>query len=530
MTVHVEFMSRKILSLISGITYNQKKDTLYFNSRAIPGGLAFWDFCKKALGDNGVFELRRDNEEAYLEIVSNGVSCEKVRSEILRIKKDEASQAQEQQEVDISVIRYNDSTPTLDKLLVIENPLENNSKNLYDPEKDLVYPYSNIDKTLERLLGKQQAATYLNIYTRQCKFVYEPFKERLYKENGHWVFNEYSDPEWRVGWTPDSTIKEPPKEIDEFLHHISPNPHEFLYPILRTLLDGRLDFATILRGTPGCGKNILVESIAANIVGCDAPASNYTKATRGFQTSNFHDYLAKVRLALWDEAVIKNTLRYCIKDYLNKKANLEGKHKKVTTPSSSHFSIFIANNYKTDINLDFDDRKFLCVPLRDVDLLDVKPQEWVDNFAQVLCKDKEVLRTLASYLYNCIKPIRRPPKTKPFFELCWLSLPQYFRFFIKACVLNKEFTIKEYYQYFPTKDTRPSREKIQDLFYVYAQGNKLTEGIGEFFDSERGKWRFVSNIYGRQDLLEFDDAYQNAKKEMVKMANGSAGQVINLQV
>jgi hypothetical protein len=513
MVDHVKYLSEKFIELIPGINYNPKKENLYFNSRPVPNGSAFWELCKKSLGENGLFLLRREHEDAYADISNNGMTCDKVREAILQAKK-ELYKPAESDVIDLSTVVFNNSIPTpLSDLLIIENPEESDQKYLYDKTQNKVYNYAVIPKTLERLLGKENVAQYLNQNTRQCRIVYEPFKDRMYKENDHWTFNEYTDPKWRANWVRDETITQPPEDIHAFLSHLSPDPHKYLYPILRTILDGRLTFAVVLRGAPGCGKNIYVEHIAANLVGCDYPANNYTKATRGFQTSTFHDYLAKVRVALWDEAILKNALRYCIKDYLNTKSNFEAKHKKTKSPTNSHFSMFIANNYKTDVQLDFDDRKFLVVPLSDVDLLDAKSQEWVDTFVQETCTDPEVLGNLASYLMNCIKPIKRCVKTTEFYEICWISLPQYFKFFIKACVQNKQFTQKDYFKFFPTKDARPSKEKLQDLFKVYCGGNKLTEGLGEFFEDVAGHWRFESKIFGRQDLLIFDDAYQNTLKK-----------------
>jgi hypothetical protein len=520
---HVKYLSEKILtSISSGFTYNHKKNNLYYNGRLVPTGLDFWALCKKTLGENGIFEIRKGNEEAYEQVAKDGKICDEIRATLLEKKKAEyeayAAQVKDIEDMpDTSNLYFNDSIATpLRELKIIEDP-QTTKKYIYDPTNNEVYTYQVIDRTLERKIGKKYLDHYYNTNLRQCEFVYLPFPKepkKVFKENGRWLFNTWSQPEWMDGWVVDPKITTPPEDVHELMMHLfDGDPYTFGYPILRSIIYNRLSFAVIFRGTPGCGKNIYVDDIIGGLVGNTAGRDNIIKAPRGFNSSQFHGYFARKRIAIFDECTLHDTLRNTVKDYLNSRVTLEDKHKSITDSTTVHFSVFINNNTKKKITIEFEDRKFLVVPITNTPLLNKKEKTWVDKFVTVTTKNPEVMRHLASYLINCVTPIEHPVKTKPFFELCWLSLPEYFRVFLKCCVTRKSFTFKDYKKMFhQQKPNLASAETIQDHFYIYENGNNLNTTVGEFYDCDKDKWRFESNIYGREDLLEFDCGYQNSKK------------------
>jgi hypothetical protein len=509
LTSDVEILACKIKSAIP-LKLN-RNDDLSFSSKALAEGKEFWARLKKsALSSEFVFELQKDNFSVFLRAEQDAGFCCEVREHIRQalISEREAEAEAKQVSLDTGQIFFNDSIPTpLSKLILVENVLENHEAALYDPENDVSYKYAfkSVERHLKRKLG-DDLALWFSTNHRHAKFEYRPREERLFKENGHWVLNTYNKPAWMIGHVPNPEIKELRAETLEYLTHLVAGNPDTLQDILYWLkcaLYSRAEHTLVLRGVPGCGKNMLAEQLAANLVGCEGEALNYTKGTRNFGSHNFHGNLASACVVLLDEhkLTLEGGVKHTLKDLSNQSAVLEEKNKRIGSPARMSCSFILNTNDKKDVALVMDDRKFFVPDLSNADLQTVRPVEWIDNLAKVLWRDLEYLRDIADYLQ--FRVTRRKDftlKTKQFMELCWISQKAYLQSFITLAVTRKTFTKKDL-----TTDIKPQIVTIKEKVNEYVEAQKLKGGAGVFVQLDKGNWEFTSRIVGRTDLLYLDD-------------------------
>lgn len=521
-------LSQKILEVFTALKYSPKSKDLIHNGRAAPSGTAFWALVKKELGEDFTFKLRVENEALYAAAERDPIFITQVREDIkaslLKAINEESKKAAEV----IQTVTFNDSISCpLEDLLIIENVREDKAWMLYDPIKDEAhnYAYTVIQNTINRKVAKEVREHWYSTNTRQCIFQYCPHKDRLFKEKGHWIFNTWNKPEWMIGWVPDANVTSLPIETEEFLDHLSPLHKSQMLSWLKDAVFKRADPVLILRGASGCGKNMFIEHLGASLVGASGISNNYAKATRRFVQSSFHAYLGRATIVLWDEATLGDEMKQTMKDYHNTVATLEEKNQRVSSPTTLSCSMVLITNYKKKVQLEYNDRKFWVPTLSDVDLLDVKDKGWVDHLTKVLWKDKEYLRRIASYLHYHVKSVKHfPVKTPQFLELAWFHLPAFFKKFIRMAVTKKVFTSKDYFQGWQGNRTlRPHQETLREHLDSYEVGQKLRNRAGEFEELSDGVWEFKSNIFGKTELLQFDEVYKGQAKSGGKMPGSTVG-------
>lgn len=492
-------LAEKIRSFMS-IKLNRNGEPSY-SSRALPDGRDFWIAVKRNAPLTFSTDLPRDT---YIRLEMEPAFCSEIRLEIKKViqAESDAEKEKERAAFNSGAIYFNDSIPCpLSRLLVIENVMEDSGSALYDPDTDVSYPYAFkvIERTLLRKLGEEILGEWYSTNLRQAIFSYRPHKGRLFKEDKHWVFNGWNKPEWMIGWVPDPTVTALPEETETFIKHLAPNEFDrnHLLAWLKDAVFSRAEPILILRGDPGCGKNLFLEHLGAALVGSTGSSLNYSKATRKFTQSSFHAYMARSCLFVLDEFELTDTLKQTLKDYANGIAVLEEKNKRVSTPITLSCSFSLVANKKDQIKLEVDDRKFFVPTLNTQDLLLVQSRDWVDNLARVLWLDVDYQRHIASYLKFKVKHIKNfPIKTPQFMELCWLTHPAYLQAFMSMAVARKEFVAKD----MPSKrGPQVQFERLREMVHSFGVAHKIKRGVGVFTLLDNG-WSFVSNVVGRTDL------------------------------
>jgi len=492
-----------------------------YSSRALPEGRDFWLAVKRNAPVNFTGELPRDT---YYKLETEPALGAEIRREIKNALQAEIDAAKDEEKTSFlsADARFNDSIPCpLSKLMVIENVLEDSGSALYDPDSDVAYPYAFkiIERTLERKLDKELRAEWYATNLVQAIFAYRPHKERLFKEEGHWVFNGWNRPDWMIDWVPDPTVTALPEETEAFMKHLAPGEKDrkHLLAWLKDAVFDRAEPILILRGDPGCGKNLFLEHLGAALVGSTGSAKNYSKATRKFTQSSFHAYMSRASLFVLDEFELTDMLKQTLKDYANGIAVLEEKNKRVSTPVKLSCSFSLVANKKDQIKLEVDDRKFYVPTLNTQDLLEVKSRDWVDTLAKELWLDKDYLRQIASFLKFKVDHIKNfPIKTPQFMELCWLSHPAYLQSFMSLAVKHKEFTARD----------MPSRrgpqvqfEKLREMVHSFGVAHKIKGGVGVFTMVDGG-WNFVSKVVGETKLTFLDQRDDVATLKQVSLTGG----------
>lgn len=510
-TSDVEYLSQKLQTALR-IKLTPRGEPSY-NGRSLPDGRGLWALLKKdsgapdlvqsILAENYAVCLKADQDSAFGSQVR-----EHIRQSLLAEKVAEAEA--KQVSINTGAIQYNDSIPTpLCDLILVENVMESAETVLYDQVLDVSYSYSfkSVERHLKRLLCGDAFAQWFSSNYRQAKFEYRPREERLFKDrSGHYVFNTYNKPAWMIGHVPNPEIKELRAETLEYLNHLVAGNQDTLQDILYWLkcaLYSRAEHVLVLRGVPGCGKNMLAEQLAASLVGCEGGALNYTKGTRNFGSHNFHGNLASACVVLLDEHKLRleGGVKHTLKDLSNQSAVLEEKNKRLGAPAVMSCSFILNTNDKRDVELVMDDRKFFVPDLSNADLQTVRPVEWIDTLAQVLWRDTDYLKDIADYLkFRVTKRETFTLKTKQFLELCWISLPAYLQAFITLAVTRKVFCKKDM-----PHDMKTQLVTLREKVSEFATARKMKKGVGVFVQLDKGGWEFTSRVVGRTDLLHLDD-------------------------
>jgi hypothetical protein len=365
---------------------------------------------------------------------------------------------------------------------------------IYDSRTDSTHTYTPaaLDQVINRY-PKEARDNWKQEHMRGVKIKYHPRMDRFFEEDNHTVFNPYNPPDWRKTWKPDYSNSTMPEEVEFILNHLakSQEDRKLLLCWLRDVVFSSPEQILILRGDEGCGKNLYGEHIAGALVGNSGNAKNFYKAQRKFGESSFHGHMANCQIFFMDEFKLDYDLRQTLKDYHNGSASLETKFETVTAPKELHCGFIITANRKSNIQLDYGDRKFYVPELNTVDLKLVKPREWIDRFTEVLLKNNEYLVRIANYLHFHVETLPFPEKTPAFMELCWLAVT-------RRCFDEKEF------RRIGAKGMRVEFETLRENLGAFGRARGAGDkGVGEFQISETS-WTFISHIYGREDLIHRD--------------------------
>lgn len=155
-----------------------------------------------------------------------------------------------------------------------------------------------------------------------------------------------------------------------------------------------------------------------------------------------------------------------------------------------HASFVVANNNKSDIEMDFGDRKFYIPDLNPLKLLDTLGQEKIDKFVELI-KREDFLQDVASFLYSNFKEgdSKDFPKTAAYREICENSYPMWFKHLKNLCESHASVTQKMFSK---GGGRRVDIDKIGDRIGHYASNFGIL--IGEIKMENTG-WRIESNIY-----------------------------------
>ena len=397
----------------------------------------------------------------------------------------------------INDTKFNDSIPTpLSKLKMIVNVFSMKQSIIYDTTTEIVYDYDFelITKHLKTLLG-DGLGQYLATNSEHCHFAYIPFAPRISMQKhmgiNHKTFNLWTPAPWTDGWVPKEDAKLP-QVIDNFFKFFIEDEKDRAYFLawVRDATFGKADPILILCGNPGVGKNIVVQSLLATLVGPD----NTHEAPRGFG-SQFNSNVGGCRVFFIDEIGLNPTIRDSLKSFHNGKQALEKKGVDVGNPEPIPASFVLANNSKSSIKLEYTDRKFFAPLLSKIPLLDKMPELEITEMVKKITTDIEFIREIASYLYFNFEQgsSKKFKKSKFFEELCIQSYPYYFQRFILMCEHYPVFTKKMF-----DKNNRVRFEPHELLDKVNEYKTTFKRPLAELKIEGDGSWTATSQICIKQ--------------------------------
>lgn len=398
----------------------------------------------------------------------------------------------------------------LSDLLFIELVDHDKKWIVYDEIHDISYPYAFnvIESTLRRLIkNKKLYADFIDQRLRQCRKVYSPLDDRfLEDEGGHVCYNFYNKPQWMKDWTPSEKVTALPEKTEFFLNHLANHSKEdrnMLLSFARDTVFSRAKYILILRGAAGCGKNMFIENMLANLVGCNSTSSNYYKTSRTFLESAFHGAITRHQLVFADEVAITESRSETLKDWHNEMGTGEDKYVTTNGPVRLRCSIVCATNFKRNVFVRAGDRKYLVPTLNDTDIKRATSQEWIDSLIEEW-KDPEVLRQIASYLYRRVEEQKTfDVKTPQFLELCWISNPEYLKKFLHLATTQRTIREREFRKIYRSSDKRGlTMDTLRDQFEEYIIGHRVAKDDGGTWElDDKLEWVFKSNLVGRVDLV-----------------------------
>jgi len=407
--------------------------------------------------------------------------------------------------------KFNDSIQSpLSDLLFIELVDQDKKWIIYDELKDVSYPYafSVIDSALRRLIpNKKLYAEFINQRLRQCRRCYSPQDKRFFEdEGGHVCYNTYNKPAWMKDWTPDEAVKTLPEKTEFFFNHLSNGSEldrNMLLSFARDTLFSRALYILVLRGAAGCGKNMFVENLLANLVGRNSTSSNYYKTSRTFLESAFHGAITRHQLVFADEVAITESRSETLKDWHNEMGTGEDKYMTTGGPVTLRCSIVCATNFKRNVFVRAGDRKYLVPTLNDTDIKRATSQRWIDSLIEEW-KDTKTLQQIASYLYyNIEEQMQFDVKTPQFLELCWISNPEYLKKFLHLATSQRTIREREFRKVYRSSDKRGlTMDTLRDQFEEYILGHRIPKEEGGTWElDEKLEWVFKSNLIGRYELV-----------------------------
>lgn len=388
---------------------------------------------------------------------------------------------------------FNDVVPVpMSKLQFVIQPKNLKKCFLYSEEGDWYgeYPFEFVRLRTSQVLGKEGAPSWMATNSIDCDIGYNPNESRIYwPSESKRVFNTYNDPAWRKGWSPPAKASPIPDLLKEFLQGLLPDKSDqtTVAAWLRDMAFGRAEPILVLSGSPGVGKNILIEHVAAALVG---NPGNYRSATRAFGKSYFHNNVSQCRLFFLDEMNLTHDARESLKAYHNGVGSIERKGIDAGDPEPIFASFAIANNYPQYIKLEYSDRKFYVPALTTTPLRDSLGQEKIDTLIAAL-KNEDFLRDVGNYLCSKFKAghSSRFKKNETFRQLCLNSYPPWFQRFIKACHENSEISSRKFNRGIYRKADAQELQQQLDHYRVNFQVE-----LAKIY-ADGAEWRAESKVY-----------------------------------
>ena len=419
----------------------------------------------------------------------------KLRRELLRIFACEAKEAEAKEDLDLSQTFFNSSISCpMSDLKQIINKDKLSRSFLYDPIKDIIhtYDYEILKKRIPALLQRQTPA-WLATNSHDCKVTYTPEMANRIEKNealDETIFNLWTPAPWKKGWelSPEAMC---PERIGKLLRHLFPHPESLdgVEAWLRDATFQRADSVLCLIGAPGIGKGLLVEELAAQLVG----THNLRTAARGFTKSQFHANVLRCRVYFLDETALGPDARETLKAYHNAFSTVELKGVDVGDRSPMHASFVLANNSPLFIKLEYADRKFFVPEMTGIPLIKVVGQDGIDKFLAEV-RDPSAIQQFASYLYNKFpaSSSKAFAKTEAYKSICIGSLPYAFRRFIAACKSKATFGSKAFYSGIGSGNKKFEYYELEDEIRKYEA--QFGEPLAELSDPG-AEWTVKSKIF-----------------------------------
>lgn len=363
---------------------------------------------------------------------------------------------------------------------------------LYQESKDLVFPFDfeAVKERLEVLVGKKNTPSWISDNSINCYVRYVPNQPRLFTlpDSEASIFNTWSPAAWAIGWEPPKVKCPCPLELDIFLSHLFPDApsNRAMRAWLRDATFSRAFPILVLTGTPGTGKNTLIEVVTAALVGIP----NYKLGATSWGKTRFPAAILTCRLFFKDEINLDQDTRDLLKAVHNTHFTAEEKHMPVGGQEEVHASVAVANNFPSQIKLEYSDRKFFAPEITQIPLDEVQSIQEIEAFV-ALFTDVAYLRRIADYLYSNFEvgESRAFPKTELFKRLCINSYAGAQRAFIDHCRKSPIIESDTINRNRHTMDCAQAQDLILHYETNFKEGLATLEPGAAGFD-----WRAISKI------------------------------------
>jgi hypothetical protein len=308
--------------------------------------------------------------------------------------------------------------------------------------------------------------------------IYDPenifnFKDVLDDPRGEYtVFNSYNPPAWKLQNIEDQADLDP--LYLKFFNTIfaSERARQYVIDWVWASTQKMVPVYCCFIGAPGVGKNILAESVKS-LHGED----NHESAKDSHLTDKFNNHLQNKTFVVYDEINlhVKNnapTARARLKEWANSSVSIENKGKDSKT-QKIYASCFIHTNYKTNLPIEFNDRKFSIIDLTNIkvenrglskDDIDYLRYEYIP-------KDPSFPGSFARFLYtNKSKNFNPhlPYKGEAFRDLVIVSLNGWQQS-LRSILLSKESAQYDYSYLLEKIPYFPSLDKVADFLNNYRE-------------------------------------------------------------
>lgn len=260
------------------------------------------------------------------------------------------------------------------------------------------------------------------IYIKRDEFTVEASHINLYRKPA-WQYARELSP------TEISSVPKLPDLIRDFFTHLFPieKCREFVYDWISFALKDRCNTYLVLNGEKGIGKNILAETLMSSLIGQD----NFKLAQPSMLDSNFNSILASSRFITLDEMRIDDPEKLNkLKRYINENQTIERKGVDVDKTTKTYNSFAICNNSKSDILLDWADRRFSVADLTKIKLEEAWDKDKIKELIDLVSNPEDPRMTAFGYWLLYRNPVVMVDnfhayKGPHFWDICYASLTEW---------------------------------------------------------------------------------------------------------
>lgn len=382
--------------------------------------------------------------------------------------------SQHGENLDSSILQYSQGFPYDDSLVLVTH------------DKFRFYLYNQVTKDIKKI--DPRVLERVTKFPKEFPVNYEPIDEVynpleksgvMLNEKDSSILNHYHPPEYQ-SLAPTSDRLHP--AMRKFFTHLFENEESTLYVLgwIKSLLT---DFQNplpilVLCGKAAIGKNTLVESILVSLVGM----RNYHKAAQ--LSERFNSSIANCILHFSDETEVSGIIKRNLKQFHELYISIERKGVDVIEPERIHARFICATNNIRDLKLDYNDRKFSVPELTSKKLLENLSEEEV-QFLFDFKNNLQEQKNFAQYVIDNFDPIYQPYHGPLFEQICYETLPAWFRSFLKLADSPDPFTFKDLKHKLDVKNISIDTVLHQLESYEHQIGKRIAEyyleyGVGYF--------------------------------------------------